>query len=273
MSKEYKVLTEALNSIKKKIPYEPEIAITLGSGLGDFVNELKQDAVIDYKDIKNFPKTTNTNHKGKYIFAKINGVKVVVMQGRIHFYEGYTTAEAVRPTRLAKMMGAKTLIVTNAAGGTNKNFKPGDLMIIKDHISFFISNPLLGENVEELGLRFPDMTNVYDPKIIKAIKSVATKNKITMREGVYAQLTGPSYETATEVKLLSKLGIDAVGMSTVIEVIAARHAGMKVAGISVITNLGTGLSKTILDDEEVKIVAGKVSSKMKKIILGVVGKI
>lgn len=273
MSKEYKILKKAFDSIKKKIPYEPEIAITLGSGLGDFVNELKIDAVIDYKGIKNFPKATNSNHKGKYVFAKINDVKVVVMQGRIHFYEGYTTIEAVRPTRLAKMMGAKTLIVTNAAGGTNKNFKPGDIMIIKDHISFYISNPLLGENVDELGVRFPDMTNVYDPKIIKTIESVAAKNKISLREGVYAQLSGPSYETASEVKLLGKLGIDAVGMSTVVEVIAARHAGMKVAGLSVITNLGTGLSKKTLDDEEVKEVAGKVSNKMKKIILGVVGKI
>ena len=176
MSKEYKILQEAYDSIKKKIPYVPEVAITLGSGLGDFVNNLKIDSVIDYKDIKNFPKATNQNHKGKFIFTQINGVKTLVMQGRIHFYEGYSAVEAVRPVRLMAMMGVKKFIVTNAAGTCNKNYKVGDLMIIKDHISFFAPNPLIGENVEELGTRFPDMTDIYDKDIIK----------------------GPSFETATE---------------------------------------------------------------------------
>ena len=270
MSKEYKILKEAFNSIKSKIPYEPEVAVTLGSGLGDFVNNLKIDAIIDYKDIKNFPKATNQNHKGKFVFTIINGVKTVVMQGRIHFYEGYSAIEAVRPVRLIAMMGAKKFIVTNAAGTSNKNYQVGDLMIIKDHISFFAPNPLIGENVEELGTRFPDMTEVYDKDIIKEIKKVATKNKIKMQEGVYMQLKGPSFETATEIKIAGKLGADAVGMSTVIEVIAARHAGLKIGGISVITNMGTGLSKVKLSDDDVRETVNKISKKFEKLIVGLI---
>ncbi|MBP3200108.1 MAG: purine-nucleoside phosphorylase [Lachnospiraceae bacterium] len=271
MSKEYKILQEAYDSIKKKIPYVPEVAITLGSGLGDFVNNLKIDSVIDYKDIKNFPKATNQNHKGKFVFTQINGVKTLVMQGRIHFYEGYSAAEAVRPVRLMAMMGVKKFIVTNAAGTCNKNYKVGDLMIIKDHISFFAPNPLIGENVEELGTRFPDMTDIYDKDIIKVMKKVATKNKIKMQEGVYIQLKGPSFETATEIKIAGKLGADAVGMSTVIEVIAARHAGLRVGGISVITNMGTGLSKVKLSDDDVRETANKIAKKFEKLVIGIIG--
>ena len=231
---------------------------------------MKIDSTIDYKDIKNFPKATNQNHKGRFVFTKINGVKTLVMQGRIHHYEGYSTVEAVRPIRLAAMMGAKKFIVTNAAGTCNKNYRPGDLMIIKDHISFFIKNPLIGENLDELGTRFPDMTDVYDKNIIKVMKQIATKNKIKMQEGVYIQLTGPSYETAAEVKLLGKLGADAVGMSTVIEVIAARHAGLQVGGISVITNMGTGLSKVKLSDDDVRDTANKIAKKFEKLIVGII---
>lgn len=270
MSKEYKILQEAYDSIKKKIPYVPEVAITLGSGLGDFVNNLKIDSVIDYKDIKNFPKATNQNHKGKFVFTQINGVKTLVMQGRIHFYEGYSAVEAVRPVRLMAMMGVKKFIVTNAAGTCNKNYKVGDFMIIKDHISFFAPNPLIGENVEELGTRFPDMTDIYDKDIIKVMKKVATKNKIKMQEGVYIQLKGPSFETATEIKIAGKLGADAVGMSTVIEVIAARHAGLRVGGISVITNMGTGLSKVKLSDDDVRETANKIAKKFEKLVIGII---
>ena len=273
MSKEYKILKEAYDSIKKKIPYVPEIAITLGSGLGDFVNDLKIDYAIDYEKIKSFPKATNQNHKGRFVFTTINGKKVLVMQGRIHFYEGYSAVEAVRPVRLLAMMGVKKLIVTNAAGTTNKKYHPGDIMIIKDHLSFFAPNPLIGENIKERGTRFPDMTNVYEPEIIKVIKKVASKNKIKLQEGVYCQLKGPSFETAAEVKLLGNLGVDAVGMSTVIEVIAARHAGIKVAGLSVITNMGTGLSKEKLSDDDVRMTANKIASKFEKLVKGIVASI
>ena len=270
MSREYKILKQAYESIKKKIPYVPEIAITLGSGLSDFVNDIKKDEVIDYAKIKNFPKATNANHKGKFVFATINGKRVLFMQGRIHFYEGYTSIDAVRPVRLVAMMGIKKLILTNAAGATNKNYKVGDIMIIKDHISLFAPNPLIGENVEELGTRFPDMTNVYDKELIQVIKKVANKNKIKMQEGVYCQVKGPSYESAAEIKLISKIGADAVGMSTVIETIAARHAGMKVAGMSIITNMGTGLSKVKLSDDDVRETAQKISKKFEKIIKGII---
>lgn len=270
MSKEYKLLKEAYDSIKKKIPYVPEIAITLGSGLGDFVNDLKIDAVIEYVSIKNFPKATNQNHKGRFVFTTINGKKILVMQGRIHFYEGYSAVEAVRPVRLLAMMGVKKLIVTNAAGTANKNYRPGDIMIIKDHISLFAPNPLIGENIEELGTRFPDMTKEYDEEMIKVIKKVATKNKIKLQEGVYCQVKGPSFESAAEVKMLGKLGADAVGMSTVIEVIAARHAGLKVAGLSIITNMGTGLSKNKLSDDDVRETAAKIAVKFEKLIKGII---
>ena len=270
MSKEYQELQKSYDSIKKNIPYKPLWGIVLGSGLSDFVENLKIDGEIFFKNIKGFPKPTNTAHKGKYVFTKINDVPVVVMQGRIHHYEGYSTTEAVKTIRLMKLMGIENLILTNAAGGTNKNFKPSDLMLITDHISLFIKNPLIGENVEEFGPRFPDMTECYNKKISEKIKKAATKNKIKLQSGVYAQLTGPSYETASEIKLLTKLGASAVGMSTVIEVIAANHAGIKVAGISCITNMATGLSKTLQSDEEVLENAKKSSNNIYKILKDVI---
>lgn len=268
MSKEYQTLKKMYQSLKakKKIPYVPKWGIILGSGLGDFTENLKIDSEIKFSDIKGFPRTTNTAHKGRYLFTKINKENVVVMNGRIHFYEGYQAADVVKTIRLMRLMGVENLIVTNAAGGLNKKFKPNDLMLIKDHIAIFIKNPLIGENLSELGLRFPDMTNVYDKKLSDKIKKAASKLKITMKEGVYVQLTGPSYETPTEVKLLAKLGASAVGMSTVMETIVARHMGMKIAGISCITNLAAGLTKGIQTDEEVLINARKNSDKIYKIL-------
>lgn len=270
MSKEYQELKKSYDSVKKKIPYEPKWGIVLGSGLGDFVENLKIDGTIDFKDIKGFPKATNTAHKGRYVFTKINNVPVVVMQGRIHHYEGYTTTESVKTIRLMKLMGIENLIVTNAAGGTNKTFKANDLMLITDHIALFIRNPLIGENVDEFGVRFPDMSEAYDKKLSAQIKKAATKNKIKLKEGVYAQLTGPSYESPSDVKVLMKLGADAVGMSTVIEVITARHASIRVAGISCITNMAAGLQKTLQNDEEVLENAKKSSDKIYKILKEIV---
>ena len=266
MSTEYEKIKKSYDSIKKKIPFKPVYGVVLGSGLGDFVEELDKVATINFSDIKEFPKPTNKAHKGKYIFTNINSVGVVFMQGRIHHYEGYTTREAVKTIRLMKLMGITNLILTNAAGGTNKKYKPNDLMIIKDHLALFIENPLIGENDDEFGIRFPDMSEVYDKELIKRIKQAATKYKINMREGVYAQLSGPSYESPADVKALVKLGVDAVGMSTVIEAIAARHCGIKVAGISCITNLAAGLTKKFQSDEEVLINAKKASNKIFKII-------
>ena len=268
MTKEYSNLKKMYEGLKAKklIPYKPKWGIILGSGLGDFVENLKIDSLIKFADIKGFPKTTNKAHKGRYIFTKINAENVVVMNGRIHFYEGYDAIDVVKTIRLMKLMGVENLIVTNAAGGLNKKFKPNDLMLIRDHISIFIKNPLIGENISEFGARFPDMTEVYDKKLSDKIKKASAKYKISMKEGVYVQLTGPSYESPFEVKLLAKMGADAVGMSTVMETIVARHMGMKIAGISCITNLAAGLSKGLQSDEEVLMNAKKNSNKIYKIL-------
>ena len=266
MSKEFQELKKSYESIKKNIPYKPVWGIVIGSGLGDFVENLKIDGEILFKSIKGFPKPTNKAHKGKYVFTKINNVPIVIMQGRIHHYEGYSTTEAVKTIRLMKLMGIENMLVTNAAGGINKNFKANDLMLITDHISLFVNNPLIGENVEEFGIRFPDMTESYDKILNNNIKKAATKNKIKLKSGVYAQVTGPSFESPAEIRMLSKLGADAVGMSTVIEVIAARHAGIKVAGISCITNMAAGLSKDIQDDADVLKNAKKSSNNIYKIL-------
>ena len=270
MSKEYKELKKSYESIKKKIPYIPKYGVVLGSGLGDFVDKLEIDSSISFKEIKSFPQATNKAHKGKYLFIKLNGVNIVIMSGRIHHYEGYDTKDVVKPIRLMKMMGVENLILTNAAGGINKKFKAGELMLITDHIALFIQNPLCGENVEEFGERFPDMTMPYDKGLSDKIKKATTKHKIKLNKGVYAQLPGPSYESKSEIMMLSKLGADAVGMSTVVEVIAARHAGINVAGISCITNMAAGLSKGLQSDEEVLVSAKKNSDNIFTILKEVI---
>ncbi len=266
MSKEYEILQKSYDSIKNKIPYEVDIAVVLGSGLGKFLDNKKIDAEIRYEDIANFPRSTVEGHAGNYAFLKINNKKIVCMNGRVHHYEGYETIEVVRPIRLMKMMGAKTIILTNAAGGLNENFVPGDLMIINDHISQFVKSPLIGENVGELGVRFPDMTNVYDKEYIELVKKIAKEQKIDIKSGVYLQFTGPNYETPTEIKMAKTLGADAVGMSTVVEAIAARHMGVKVLGISLITNMGAGISKNELSHEEVKETADKAAVKFENLL-------
>lgn len=266
VSKEYDILQKSYDSIKNKIPYEVDIAVVLGSGLGKFLDNKKIDAEIRYEDIANFPRSTVEGHGGNYAFFKINNKKIVCMNGRVHHYEGYETIEVVRPIRLMKMMGAKTIILTNAAGGLNDNFVPGDLMIINDHISQFVKSPLIGENVGELGVRFPDMTNVYDKEYIELVKKIAKEQKIDIKSGVYLQFTGPNYETPTEIKMAKTLGADAVGMSTVVEAIAARHMGVKVLGISLITNMGAGISKNELSHEEVKETADKAAVKFENLL-------
>ena len=270
MSKEYEVLQSAYESIKNKIPYEPDIALVLGSGLGNFLNNKKIDAEIKYDDIVNFPKSTVDGHGGNYAFLKIGDKKVVCMNGRVHHYEGYDTKEVVRPIRLMKMMGAKVLFLSNAAGGVNTSFKAGDLMIIKDHISQFVKSPLIGENLSEFGVRFPDMSEIYDKSYIEVIKKVAKDLNIDIKEGVYLQVTGPNYESPTEIKMFRTLGADATGMSTVIEAIAAKHMGMKILGVSLITNMAAGISDTPLSHEEVKLAADNAAEKFEKLVTGVI---
>jgi purine-nucleoside phosphorylase len=229
----------------------PSVGIILGSGLGNFVDEINVQAEISYGDIPHFPVSTVKGHRGKLIFGEIGGKNVVAMSGRFHFYEGYTPKQVIYPVRVMKMLGVETLLISNAAGGVRTNFAVGDLMIITDHISFFVQNPLTGENEDELGPRFPDMSEAYSASLIAKAKSIAERLQIPVHSGVYTGVTGPTFETRSEYKLIKALGGDAVGMSTVQEVIAAAHCDMKVFAMSVITDLGIRDEENIITHEEV----------------------
>lgn len=252
MNAVYEKLLNCYESIKGRIPFSPKVALVLGSGLGNYADSMEVVSEIDYKEIEGFPISTVPGHAGKFIFGYVKGVPVVCMKGRVHYYEGYPISDVVLPTRLMKMMGAEILFLTNASGGLNPEFKAGDFMLITDHISIFAPNPLIGQNIDELGTRFPDMTEVYKKDLQDIIRKAAAKNGINLKEGVYCQLTGPSFEAPAEIKMLSHLDVDAVGMSTVVEAIAANHMGMKVCGISCVCNLAAGISPTPLTHEEVQ---------------------
>ncbi len=261
----YEKLTKCLECVRKQTDFVPDVAIILGSGLGALADEIKQEATVEYSSIEGFPVSTVPGHKGRFVFGYIGDVKVVVMQGRVHFYEGYPICDVVLPTRLMRLMGAKILFVTNAAGGANPEFNAGELMLIKDHICK-VPNPLIGANVEELGTRFPDMSKAYSERLGECVKAVAKENGIDLKEGVYIQLTGPSFETPAEVRMCRLLGADAIGMSTACEVIAARHAGMEVCGVSLVSNKGAGISPTPLSHEEVQEAANIAAPKFKKLV-------
>lgn len=266
MNAVYEKYNRCWESIKDRIPLRPKLALILGSGLGDYADTMKIEGTIDYSDIEDFPVSTVPGHKGRFVFGHVGDVPVVVMQGRVHYYEGYPITDVVLPVRLMHRMGAETLFMTNAAGGVNTSFHPGSLMMITDHISQFIPSPLIGENIEEFGTRFPDMSEVYTKKYRDAIKSCAEKAGIKVEEGVYLQFTGPAYETPAEVRMARTLGADAVGMSTVCEAMTARHLGMKICGISCITNMACGITSAPLNHEEVKEVAAKVSREFKILV-------
>ncbi|MDE6951176.1 MAG: purine-nucleoside phosphorylase [Lachnospiraceae bacterium] len=266
----YKKLMACVESIRKKTDFKPEVALILGSGLGDYADSIKTEAVVDYSDIEGFPVSTVTGHKGRFVFGYVGEVPVVIMQGRVHYYEGYPMSDVVLPTRLMGMLGAKKLFLTNAAGGMNESFKPGTLMMITDHIATSVPNPLTGPNIEELGVRFPDMSEVYSNRLQDVIRSSAKQCGVEIREGVYVQLTGPSYETPAEIRMCRAFGGDAVGMSTACEATAARHMGMEVCGVSCITNLAAGMSKEKLDHKEVQETADRVSAEFKKLVTQVI---
>lgn len=262
----YEKLLSCVDSVRKVTDFEPEVAIVLGSGLGDYANDIKVECEIDYKEIEGFPVSTVPGHAGKFIFGYVGDVKVVCMKGRVHYYEGYPISDVVLPTRLMRMLGARILFLTNASGGINPSFTAGDFMMLKDHVSIWAPNPLIGPNIDELGTRFPDMTHVYDADLRKIIEETAVKEGIGLKQGVYAQLTGPSFESPAEIKLLHKLGVDAVGMSTVVEAIAANHMGMKICGISCVCNLAAGMTDNPLTHEEVQAAANEAAPKFKKLL-------
>lgn len=266
MTPVYEKLQKCYKSFQQKINFQPKVGLILGSGLGDYADEIKVEATLDYNEIEGFPISTVAGHKGRYIFGYIQDIPVVIMQGRVHFYEGYDMADVVLPTRLMKLMGAEVLFLTNASGSVNFDFQAGDFMLINDHIANFVPSPLIGPNIEELGSRFPDMSNIYDRDLRTIIKQTAEKLEISLKEGVYIQLTGPNYESPSEVKMCRILGADAVGMSTACEAIAANHMGMKICGISCVSNLGCGLSDQPLSHAEVQETADKVAPLFKKLI-------
>ncbi|MBQ7203663.1 MAG: purine-nucleoside phosphorylase [Eubacterium sp.] len=261
------MLQKQLEIIRNITDFEPEIAIVLGSGLGGFADKVDIVKTIDYSEIEGLKTSTAPGHKGRFIFGRTDDKNVVLMQGRLHLYEGYKPQEIAAPVRLMRLLGAKKLILTNAAGGINKSFNVGDFMLISDHISSFVPSPLIGANDDALGERFPDMSNAYDKELQAIIKKTAYSNDIPLKSGVYCQLSGPQFETPAEIRMLSALGADACGMSTAIEAIAAVHCGFKVCGISLITNLACGILDNPLSGEEVIETAAKVAPTFEKLII------
>ena len=266
MNSAYEKLTDCYESVKGELPFKPKVALVLGSGLGDYVKKMKVEKIISYHDIDGFPVSTVQGHKGQFVFGYVGNVPIVAMQGRVHYYEGYSMTDVVLPIRLMRLMGAETLFLTNAAGGVNTSFHAGDLMLIRDHISVFAPNPLIGANMDELGLRFPDMSHVYDKDLQQIIRETAKENGIYLQEGIYTQLTGTSFESPAEIRMLRTLGCDAVGMSTVVEAIAANHMGMRICGISCISNLAAGMTDQPLNHEEVQEAADMAAPRFKKLV-------
>ncbi len=257
-----KSVNETVNFLRSVYPVQPEVAIVLGSGLGNFAGKIAVEKEVPYTEVPHFPVSTVKGHSGKLIFGEVAGKKVVAMSGRFHYYEGYTPQDVVFPIRVFKMLGAHTLLLSNAAGGVNPGFKVGDLMIINDHISFGTPNPLVGKNIEEWGTRFPDMSEPYKKHLIAKAKQIAAEADIEIREGVYFAVTGPTFETRAEYKFIKIAGADAVGMSTVQECIVANHMGMDVFATSVITDLGIREDDNIITHEEVLEAASAAEPKL-----------
>jgi purine-nucleoside phosphorylase len=260
--KTLKELKETVKFLQKQYKHKPTVGIVLGSGLGNFVNEIEVEKEVPYGDIPNFPVSTVEGHSGKLIFGKIAGKTVVAMAGRFHYYEGYGATDVVYPIRVMKLLGIETLLLSNAAGGVNTAYNVGDIMIIKDHISFFTPNPLIGKNISEFGPRFPDMSEPYKKHLIQKAKDIATRNNYEVHEGIYVAVTGPTFETRAEYKLIHILGGDVVGMSTVQETIVANHMGIDVFAMSVVTDVGIREDENIITHEEVLQAAKEAEPKL-----------
>lgn len=266
MGKAYERLMSCFQCYKEKVNFKPKAALVLGSGLGDYGETIQVEAVLEYSDIDGFPVSTVPGHKGRFLFGYIGNVPIVAMQGRIHYYEGYSMEEVLLPIRLMKLMGAEVLFLTNASGGVNASFAPGDFMLIKDQISDFVPSPLVGENIDELGERFPDMSHIFDEELQQIIRDSAQRLGIPLQEGTYLQFSGPNYESPAEIHMSRILGADAVGMSTACEAIGANHMGMKVCGISCISNMAAGISAHPLNHHEVQETAERVAPLFKKLV-------
>jgi purine-nucleoside phosphorylase len=264
---------EAVGYIQPKLKEKPTIGLVLGSGLGVLADEIENPTVIPYQEIPGFTVSTVVGHKGQLVIGRLQGKQVVAMQGRFHYYEGHDLADVVFPIRIMKLLGVETIIVTNAAGGVNESYRPGDLMLIKDHINLTGRNPLIGPNDDSLGTRFPDMSEAYSKAMREVAKSVAAEQGIPLQEGVYAGLLGPSYETPAEIRMLRILGGDAVGMSTVPEVIVAKHMQMQVLGISCISNMAAGILEQPLSHEEVMETTEKVKAKFLALVQGILARL
>ncbi|KJS82730.1 MAG: purine nucleoside phosphorylase [Peptococcaceae bacterium BICA1-8] len=264
------IVNKTLNYIKDKLKIMPQIGLILGSGLGVLAEEITNPVFLPYQDIPGFPVSTVEGHAGRLVTGELAGVPVLTMQGRFHYYEGYEMDKVTFPIRVMQGLGIKQLLVTNAAGGINLSFEPGSIMIITDHINLMGTNPLIGSNRDDFGPRFPDMTLAYCPQLQRVVKTVAQDLQITVKEGVYVGVTGPSYETPAEIRYLRAIGADAVGMSTVPEVIIANHGGMSVLGISCITNMAAGVTGQRLNHNEVIETANKVRENLRLLLLGII---
>ena len=263
-------MNEVQQLIESRTQVKPTIGLILGSGLGVLADEISDAVRIPYEEIPHFPVSTVEGHQGQLVIGQLNGKHVVAMQGRFHFYEGYSLEQVTFPIRMMKAMGVQTLIITNASGGINMDYQPGDLMMIKDHINLTGRNPLIGPNEDAFGVRFPDMSTAYDPDYRELAHKVAKQNGIDVQDGVYVGLTGPTYETPAEIRMLRILGADAVGMSTVPEVIVARHAGIRVLGISCISNMAAGILPQPLSHAEVMETAEKVKTTFLRLMRGII---
>lgn len=266
MHPEMERVKKCLAAVRLRTDFVPRVGLILGSGLGAFADELRQVCAVSYKDIPGFPRSTAPGHAGRFVFGYVGAVPVAVMQGRVHLYEGYDVSDVVLPVRLLRAMGTRVLFVTNSSGGIRPGMRAGQLMLITDHISSFVPNPLRGANIDELGIRFPDMSCAYDIRLRQIVRSAAAAQGIDLAEGTYIQLPGPSFETPAEIRMLSALGCSAVGMSTVVEVIAARHAGLRVCGVSCVANLAAGISPDPLTVEEVMQAADAAAPKFKRLL-------
>ncbi len=266
-------IIEATNYIQSKINAKPKIGIVLGSGLGIYADHIENKIIIPFNEIPHFQRTTVEGHEGRLIFGDVKGVKVLALQGRIHAYEGHPMEDIVLPVRAMSMAGIEILFTTNASGGINEKWAPGDLAIIDDHINLSGRNPLVGPNMAELGPRFPDMTKAYDPELSKVLKEVGKRHHVDMKNGVYVSVLGPTYETPAEIRMLRVLGADMVGMSTVPEVIAANHLGIKVAGVACITNHAAGIKPEKLSHADVKVVAEKAMLGFATILTETIGEL